>query len=215
MYATNMFKDRIDAGRKLAEKLKEEVLPEEIKETILWAIPRGGIVVGEEIRKVFGIPMDCLVTKKIPSPESEELAIGAVAEGGTVVWEEELCERLNVPVEYKQEMIKRKVEELEKKKKDFRGEKALPIVTDKRVIITDDGVATGATVKAAVAVVKSFNPREIIVAVPVIAKETLEELKNKVDKIIYLEAPEMFFSVGQFYENFDQISDQEVKGVLK
>lgn len=209
-----MFKDRVEAGRLLADKLKNELSPEVLKETILLAIPRGGIVIGNEISKILDIPLDILITKKIPSPESEELAIGAVGESGIVIWEEELSSRLNVPLEYKQEIVKKKVEELEQKKKDFRGDKPLPEICGKVVIITDDGIATGATIKAAVAVALSFSPKETIIAVPVIAKDTLLELKAMVEKIVYLEAPEMFFSVGQFYQDFKQISDEEVRRLI-
>lgn len=209
-----MFKNREEAGKLLADKLGAEMPPEAIEEIFLLAIPRGGVVVGGEISKILKFPIDLLITKKIPAPESEELAIGAVGEGGVVIWEEGLCRRLNVPIEYKQEIVKKKVEELEKKKSDFRGDRPPPELRDKRVIIVDDGVATGATIKAAVAVARSFAPKEIVVAVPVIAKDALLELKKTVDKIVYLEAPEMFFSVGQFYKNFEQISDEEARRIL-
>lgn len=210
-----MFKDRAEAGARLAQKLKEELLAQPLAEAIILAIPRGGVVIGGEISKSLKLPLNCLITKKIPAPGNEELAIGAVAEGGVVVWEEELCQRLNVPVEYKQEIVKKKVEELEKKKSDFRGDRPPPELKDKIAIIVDDGVATGATIKAAVAVVRNFAPKEIVIAVPVIAKDVLPGLKTMVDKIVYLEAPEMFFSVGQFYENFEQISDEKVGKILK
>lgn len=210
----NMFKDRTEAGKLLAEKLKNELSPEVLKSAILLAIPRGGIVVGSEISRILDISLDILITKKIPSPDSEELAIGAVGEGGIVFWEEELCQRLNVPVEYKQEVVKRKVDELEQKKMDFRKDKPLPEIAGKTVIITDDGIATGATIKVAAAFAASFSPKETIIAVPVIAKDTLSKLKSIVEKIVYLEAPEMFFSVGQFYESFEQINDEKVKEIL-
>lgn len=209
-----MFKNREEAGKLLADKLGAEMPPEAPKEIFLLAIPRGGVVVGGEISKILKFPIDLLITKKIPAPESEELAIGAVGEGGVVIWEEGLCQRLNVPIEYKQEIVKKKVEELEKKKSDFRGDRPPPELRGKRVIIVDDGVATGATIKAAVAVARSFAPKEIVVAVPVIAKDTLSELKKAVDKVVYLEAPEMFFSVGQFYEDFEQTTDEKVREIL-
>ena len=199
----------------LAEKLKEGLLSEDLKESVSLAIPRGGIVIADEIRRLLNIPIEILITKKIPSPESKELAIGAIGEDGTVVWEEEIVARLNVSVEYKQQAVKEKLLELEEKRKFYRAEKPVFEVKNKRVIIIDDGVATGATIKSAIAIIKSGNPKEIILAVPVIAKETLEELKNKADKIFYLEAPEIFFSVGQFYEDFKEISDDEVKQILK
>lgn len=209
-----MFKNREEAGEKLAQELKEELSSETLKDALVLGIPRGGIVVGIKVKRFLDIPFECLVTKKIPAPGEEELAIGAVAEGGVVVWEDELCQRLKVPVDYKQKIVKEKVAELEKKQKDFREEKPLPQIKDRVVIIVDDGVATGSTIKAAVAVVRSFSPKEIIVAVPVIAQDSLEDLKERADRIIYLEAPEMFFSVGQFYEKFEQLTDEQIKNYL-
>lgn len=210
-----MYKNRTEAGELLAAKVKEQLGSFSIGEVVMMGIPRGGVVIGEEISKVIAVALDLLITKKIPAPSEEELAIGAVGEGGVVVWEEDLCKRLNVPVEYKQEIVKKKVLELEQKKIDFRGNKPVPDLKDKRVIIVDDGIATGSTVKVAIQVVKNFVPKEIIIAAPVVAADTLEEIKKLVDKIIYLEAPEMFFSVGQFYENFEQIPDERVRKILK
>lgn len=209
-----MIKNRTEAGKLLAEKLKTEISLEALKEVILLAIPRGGIIVGREIRDVLGVPLDCLVTKKIPSPAEPELAIGAIAEGGTVIWEEELCRKLNVPVEYRQEIVRVKVDELEKKKFDFRGEKPLPEIKDKRVILVDDGIVTGATIKAAIKVVRSFSPKEIIVVVPVVAKDALEEIKKLADKVVYLETPEVFLSLSGFFEEFNQIPDEQIKQLL-
>lgn len=206
-----MFKDRFEAGKKLAEKLQEELAPDIKAKTIVLGIPRGGAAIGKEISQALGIPLDCLITKKLPAPENEELAIGAVGEGGEVVWEEKLVERLAVSKEYKQAVVREKVTELEKKQEDFRQGRKMPDLSGKVVIIADDGVATGATIKVAIAVVRNFKPQEIIVAVPVIAKDCLEEIKERTDKIVYLEAPEMFFSVSQFYEDFRQFGDDEVR----
>lgn len=210
-----MFKDREEAGEKLAERLAQELSSEKIADSLILAIPRGGVVVGARIKQLLRIPLDVLVTKKIPAPENEELAIGAVAEGGTVVWEEELVKRLGVSNDYRGEIVKSKVQELEKKKEDFRGGLPVPEIGGKVVIIVDDGVATGATIKAAIAVVRSFRPKEIIVAVPVIAQDSLEEIKRRADRVFFIETPEVFFSVGQFYENFEQVSDEKVKEVLR
>ncbi len=169
-----MFKDRIEAGKKLAEKLKAELAPQKLVHALVLSIPRGGAVVGGEISRFLDVPLDCLIAKKLPAPQNEELAIGAVAEGGVVVWEEELCARLNVPVEYKKDIVKKKLIELEKKQQDFKFGSLSLQLKDKVVIITDDGIVTGATIKAAIAVVRDFCPKEIIVAVPVVARDSLE-----------------------------------------
>lgn len=209
-----MFKNREEAGEKLAQRFKEELSEDDKRNALILAIPRGGVAIGAKISQSLNLPLDCLIIKKIPAPGDEELAIGAVGDGGTVVWEEELVERLNVPLEYKQEIVKNKISELEKKKEDFRTGKPAPDIKGKIVIIADDGVATGATMKVAIAVAKSFIPKEIIVAVPVVSPDTLSDLKELADRVVYLEAPEMFFSVGQFYESFDQIPDEEVVRIL-
>lgn len=210
-----MFKNRFEAGEKLAKRLKGEFARQVWKETLLLAIPRGGVAVGSKISRALGCQLDILAIKKIPAPDNPELAIGAIGEGGVVVWEEELLDKLKVSREYQQAIVKEKIVELEKKNTDFRENKAIPEIGGKTVIVVDDGVATGATIKAAVKVVKNYFPREIIVAVPVIALDSLGEIKEAADKVIYLEAPEMFFSVGQFYEDFSQLSDEEVREILK
>ncbi len=209
-----MFKDRTEAGEKLTQKLKEDLGGEALKKAVILAIPRGGVAVGKEIGQSLNLPLNCLIIKKIPSPENEELAIGAVGEGGVVVWEEKLCHELAVSLEYKQEIVKKKIIEFEQKENDFRAGRPLPEIRGKLVIIVDDGVATGATVRAAVAVVRNFNPQEVVVAVPVIALDTLPEIKKITDRLVYLEAPEMFFSVDQFYQDFRQLTDEEAREIL-
>lgn len=209
-----MFKDRKEAGKKLALKIKEELGEEERERAVVLGIPRGGIAIGGEIKKALGIPLRPVITKKIPAEGNEELAIGALGEGGVIVWEEEICQRLGVSQEYKQKIVKEKLRELEQKMRDFGVEEGLDLA-GKTAIITDDGVATGATVKAAVGVVANFSPRQIVVAVPVIAYESLQDLKSRVDKVIYLMAPEIFFSLSQFYEDFGQVTDEEVKEILR
>lgn len=209
-----MFKDRVEAGKRLVEKLKFDLGEVNPNEVVVLGIPRGGLAIGKEFNLTLKIPFDCLIIKKIPAPENEELAIGAVGEGGVVVWEEKICRDLGVSTEYKQEIVKKKIEEFEKKENDFRYGKGISSLKGKLVIIVDDGIATGATIKAAVAVVKNFSPKEVIIAVPVIALETLPEIKKMVDRIIYLEAPEMFFSLEQFYEDFTQPTDEEARKIL-
>ncbi len=209
-----MFKDRTQAGKRLAEKLKSDLGTIDPSGAVVLGIPRGGLAIGKEINLNLGLPFDCLIIKKIPAPENEELAIGAVGEGGIVVWEEKICQDLKIDIKYKQEIVKKKIEEFEKKENDFRCGKDIANLKGKLVIIVDDGILTGATIKAAVAVVKNFSPKEVIIAVPVIALETLPEIKKMVDRIIYLEAPEMVFSLDQFYEDFKQLSDEEARKIL-
>jgi len=210
-----MFKDRQEAGEKLAFKIQEELGKEELEKAVILGIPRGGIIIGGVMRRILQVPFFPLITKKIPSPENEELAIGAVGEGGVVVWEEELCQRLGVNLDYRQKIVKEKIEELERKKKDFGYEGSLSVLAGKVAILTDDGVATGATMKAGIAVAASFSPKEIVVAAPVIAYEALAELKNRADKVVCLLAPEIFFSLSQFYANFTPVTDEEAKKFLK
>jgi len=210
-----MFKDRQEAGEKLAFKIQEELGKEELEKAVILGIPRGGIIIGGAMRRILQVPFFPLITKKIPSPGNEELAIGAVGEGGVVVWEEELCQRLGVTLDYRQKIVKEKIEELERKKKDFGYEGSLSVLAGKVAILTDDGVATGATMKAGIAVAASFSPKEIVVAAPVIAYEALAELKNRADKVVCLLAPEIFFSLSQFYANFTPVTDEESKKFLK
>lgn len=193
-----MFKDRIEAGEKLAERLKEEAFP---KETLILAVPKGGVPVGEQISHILGLPLDYLIIQKIPAPESDDLAIGALGKGGVVVWEEELCRKLNVPLDFRQQVVKQKITELEKKDEELRGEKTSPRVEGQTILLVDDGVVTGATLKAAIMVIRNFHPAEIVVAVPIIAVDALEGIKQIADRLVYLESPELLFSLTEFYKN--------------
>lgn len=206
-----MFTDRNEAGRKLADKLIDEI---EVKNGIVLALPRGGIVIGKHLSLKLNLPLDVLVTKKIPAPGNPELAIGAVGEKGIVFFDEELCQNLCVTDIYKKEIVEEKKKELEAKRDFFRKGKSPLDLKDKTVILTDDGVATGATMLAAIRAAKEQKPMEIIVAVPVVALDTLEKLQQEADKVIYLDAPAIFFAVGQFYREFDQVSDEEVRKIL-
>lgn len=209
-----MFKNREEAGRKLAEKL--------INDGdygggggIVLAIPRGGIVIGKEISQKLNLPLDVLVTKKLPAPDNPELAIGAIGEGEIIFYNKDICQSLCITDIYKKQTVGMKRKELESKKDFFRRGKPPLILKDQVVILTDDGVATGATMIAAIKVVKTCQPKKLIVAIPVVALDTLKELQKEADQVVYLEAPEMFLAVGQFYQNFNQVSDQEVIEILR
>lgn len=214
-----MFIDRQEAGKKLAGKLIEELKEDGLKDfnpqsAIILAIPRGGIIVGKELSQKLSLPLDVLVTKKIPAPDNPELAIGAVGERGVLFLDEDLCQKLCVTEVYKKKIIEEKTQELKSKINFFRLGRPSLDLKGKTVVLTDDGVATGATMLTAIKVAKKFKPKQVFLAVPVIALDTLKKLKKEVDKVYFLWAQEIFFAVGEFYRNFDQVSDQEVQKIL-
>jgi predicted phosphoribosyltransferase len=206
-----MFEDRIEAGRLLADKL----LPFKGKNIIVLAIPRGGVVIGRAMADILECPLDVLVVKKLSAPYNPELAIGAVASGGMVYWDRDLIKGTGVEGEYKKKELRIKNYELAERERFLRREKEKIDVSGKIVILTDDGVATGATVYAAIKALRKMKPAELILAVPVVAADTVQKLKHEVDKIIFLDAPEDFHAVGQFYKIFDQVSDDEILTLLR
>jgi putative phosphoribosyl transferase len=210
-----VFKNRQEAGRKLAEKIKREIEKLEVKKLLVLAIPRGGVVVGKELADKLKTPLDIIITKKIGAPGNSELAIGAVGPGGEEVVDEGLAAQVGADEEYIKSQKVKIGEEIEKREKELREGKPQLDFKEKMVILTDDGVATGATMLAAIEVLRQHQPKKIIVAVPVIARDTVSKLEKQADAVIYLEAPLMFFAVGQFYQDFPQISDEEVKELLK
>lgn len=205
-----MFKNREEAGRLLAEKL----FPLKGKDLIVLGIPRGGVVLGKVIADCLGCPLDVVVVKKLGAPYNPELAIGAISLGGVVYWDENLCKSVGVGEEYKNEELRIKNYELVEREKYLRSDRGQLDLEGKIVILTDDGVATGATTIAAVRATRKMRPSKIILAVPVIAADTIEKIKVEVDELIYLEAPIDFYAVGQFYGEFGQVEDEEVKEIL-
>lgn len=207
-----VFKNREEAGKKLASKLKNF---QNKKNLIVLAIPRGGLVVGKELSQALDCPLDIIVTKKIGAPGNPELAIGAVGATGEPVINMELAHKVGADEKYLQKEIANRQAEVGRRVKEYRGDKPSLNLKNKIVIITDDGVATGATMEVAVEVVRQEEPKKIVVAVPVTARDSLEKLEEKADEVIYLDAPLMFFAVGQFYQEFGQVSDKEVKEILE
>jgi len=206
-----VFSDRKQAGQLLGEKLADFAHREDV---LILAIPRGGVVVGFELAKKLGLPLQVVVTKKIGAPENSELAIGAVAEDGKPIFNEDLVRRLQVTDAY----LRAATASVHKKIADyiqqFRHGKVLH-VSGKIVIITDDGVATGSTMEAALSWLREQEPTEVILAVPTGARESIEQLKSLADQTIVLDTPEWFSAVGQFYRQFDQVSDEQVKRFLE
>lgn len=206
------FQNRTQAGRKLAEKLWEY---KGKKDLVILGIPRGGVAIAKELAIALACSLDVIVTKKIGAPGNSELAIGAVGAAGESVINEELAARVGANEEYLKSQIAKLKTEVARRIKEYRGDQRPLDLKDKIVIITDDGLATGATMAAAVEVVRQQKPKKIVVAVPVTARDSLKKIKAKVDEVVYLEAPTMFFAVGQFYEDFPQITDEEVKELLR
>ena len=211
-----MFKDRIEAGKKLAKKLKELNL----ENPVVIALPRGGIPVGVEVAKELNAPFDILFVKKIPSPINEEVAIGSVSENGLVFVNKKTIDFLalrgiNVDEEYIQQKAMEKIQEIARKREKYDIE---PIPLEgKDVIIVDDGIATGASMYLAANTIIRDMPKAIIIAAPVAPRdeELMNMLKQVSSKVVILEQPENFMSVGQWYEDFHQLSDKEVKEYLK
>lgn len=182
---------------------------------VVLAIPRGGVVVGVEIAKSLSCPLDITVTKKIGAPGNPELAIGAVGRGGVRVIDESLVRKVGADKEYiDQEIEKLEIEILEKEKR-LRGKRKALKIKGKTVILTDDGIATGATAEAAIKVIQHQEPKKLIVAMPVAPSESVKKLKPLVDEFICLSTPALFWAVGQFYQEFEQVTDEEVIKILR
>lgn len=201
-----MFKDRFDAGEQLAKRLKEFAG----KDTIVLAIPRGGLQVGAPIAKALHCPLDVIVAKKIPYPGQPELAIGAVGEDGSVVINESIHGDLDTYINEQKDSILASV-----KRKAARYHEKAPVLHGRVVILTDDGIATGSTMLTCVRIVRKQKPKMLIVALPIGPKEGIANLSREADKVVCLETPDLFFAVGQGYENFTQVEDAEAIAILR
>ena len=209
---TLQFRDRAEAGRLLAEKLRRFRGRED---AIVLALPRGGVPVGFEIAKALHVPLEVFVVRKLGVPGHEELAIGAIASGNTSYINEDIVKALRVSSGMLEGVIQREKQELTRRESKFRDPHQQLNLTNKTVILVDDGLATGATMHAAVNGVKTHEPAAVIVAVPVSARDTYNNFKFDVDDIIAVALPEEFASVGQWYRNFNQTTDEEVAELLE
>lgn len=205
------FFDRREAGKVLAEQLRVYAKK---KDVIVLALPRGGVPVAYEIAKALSAPLDVFIVRKLGVPGYEELAMGAIASGGTVVFNDEILSHLNVPQSSIDRVIQSELQELQRRESTYRDNRPFPVLTDKTVILVDDGIATGATMRAAIKALRQQNPASIIVAVPVAAYSTCEEMTGLVDKIVCPLRPQHFYAVGAWYDNFLQTSDDEVSTLL-
>lgn len=207
-----MFADRAAAGRALATALRGVVDPDT---SVLLGLPRGGVPVAYEVAAALEIPLDILVVRKLGAPGQPELAIGAVGSGGVRVLNPRVVRSLGVREETVESITtEAKQRVLERESLLREGSEAVSVV-DKDVILVDDGLATGASMRAAAATVKERGPRSVIVAVPVAPEEALEQLRREVDRVICVNTPQVFTAVGQWYHHFDQTGDAEVRRLLR
>ncbi|AJC49469.1 phosphoribosyltransferase [Allofrancisella guangzhouensis] len=208
----NLFKSRADAGQRLAEKLttykgKENVL--------VLALPRGGVPVAFEIANTLQIPMTVFLVRKLGVPGHEEFAMGAISEEDICILDHSLIQQLNIPKEQIHRVLQKEKQELERRLDKYRQNKKLPPLKDKIIILVDDGIATGNTLKAAVQALKTLKPKKIVLAAPVASSDSIQKLSLLVDEIICLATPEPFYGVGQWYRNFQQTTDVEVLRLLQ
>jgi len=205
------FHNRIQAGKMLGESLIDYANHENL---LVLALPRGGVPVGWEIAKAVNAPLDVCIVRKIGVPGQKELAMGAIGAGGVRVFNHDIIATLGIDRDVIEKVVSQELEELERREQTYRGN-APPIkVENKTVILVDDGIATGATIRAAIAVLKQQKPSKIVVAIPVASASTYRELESEVDEVVCLQTPEFFSAIGLWYEDFSQTSDQEVCEIL-
>ena len=205
------FEDRSEAGRRLAKQLIGYAGRTDV---LLLALPRGGVPVAFEIAKTLNAPLDAFLVRKLGVPGHEELAMGAIASGGVRVINHEVVRSMGIPEEVIDQVAAREKLELERRERAYRGERPKPDVRGRIVILVDDGLATGATMRAAVAALRAQDPARIIVAVPTAAPEACEAFEHEVDEIVCLTRPWPFFGVGASYQDFSQTTDEEVRRLL-
>lgn len=206
-----IFLDRKDAGRRLAERLTEYSEKENV---LVLALPRGGVPVAFEVARTLGIPLDVFLVRKIGVPGREELAMGAIASGGTRVLNKMVIDPLRIPENVIEAVAEKERIELERREKAYRDDLPAPQVEKKIVILIDDGLATGATMRAAVKAVRELEPEKLIVAVPVASPDICDEFRQTVDKVVCLATPQPFHGVGVWYDDFSQTTDMEVREFL-
>src|SRR5580704_969849 len=206
-----LFPDRSEAGRLLAAKLTAYANRPDV---LVLGLPRGGVPVAYEVAQALGAPLDVFVVRKLGIPGYEELAMGAVATGGVRVLNDEIVRRLRIPEYIIDAVAARELQELARRERLYRGGRPPPDVRGRTVVLVDDGLATGATMYAAIEALRQQNPARIVVAVPTASPETCEEMKTKADEVICAITPEPFQAVGRWYQDFSQTTDEEVEALL-
>lgn len=207
-----IFKDRRDAGRKLAQKLSAYANRSDV---IVLALPRGGVPVAYEVALALNAPLDIFTVRKLGLPGHEELAMGAIASGGARVINQDVVRTFSIPQGVVEAVAKQELKELERRERAFRGDREMREIHDRTAILIDDGLATGASMQAALMGLRARDPARIVVAVPTAPLETCEAFQPLVDEMICATTPEPFYGVGQWYEDFSQVTDEQVQTLLE
>lgn len=206
------YEDRIQAGRRLAEQLQHYARRDDL---LVLALPRGGVPVAYEVAQSLSAPLDLMLVRKLGTPGQEELAMGAIASGGARVLNEDLIRHLGIREATLEAVAADERKEMERRRQAYRGDRPEPKMAGRCVILVDDGVATGATMRVAVAALKQLGPARVVVAVPVAPPDTVAVLAREADEVICPATPEPFFGVGRWYEDFSQTGDEEVRQLLQ
>ena len=205
-----LFKNRTEAGQKLAELLSDYAS----EDVIVYALPRGGVILGAEIARALNAPLDLIITRKIGHPSNPEYAVCALAEDGAPICNQSELERLGHP--WLEEEKHKAREEIQRRREEYVGDPTQKDIKGKTAIIVDDGIATGLTMIASIEEMRLHEPKEIVVAIPIVPYLTSLKLEGMVDKVVYVEATRDFLgAVGAYYEDFTQVDDEEVKRILK
>ncbi|HWR57924.1 MAG TPA: phosphoribosyltransferase [Thermodesulfovibrionales bacterium] len=207
-----LYRDRRDAGERLAARLTGY---KDRADVLVLALPRGGVVTGHEVAHALNCPLDVLIVRKIGFPGQPELAIGALSETGAVSLNKRIIESYGIDEEYIRSEISRERKEVERRAALYRGDRGIPLLSGKVIILVDDGVATGATIKAAISTLKEENLSRLVAALPVASRKAEREIGQMVDEMVCLSAPDDFMAVGNYYRDFRQVSDDEVIDILR
>lgn len=206
-----IFQDRADAGRRLAQELTPYA---DRKDVLVLGIPRGGVVVAFEVAKALHAPLDIFVSRKLGVPGHEELAFGAVSSGGVRILDREIVDALAISEAQIDKCAQAAREELERRERLYRGGRPALAVAGRTVLLVDDGIATGSSMRAAIQALRQLKPARLVVAVPLAPRATCIRLKPEVDEVVCVATPKYFYAIGQFYGDFSQVDDEEVSELL-
>jgi putative phosphoribosyl transferase len=207
-----MYRDRHDAGRQLARALVHYT---GARDTIILALPRGGVVVGYEVSLALHVPLDVLITRKLGTPGNPELAMGALAETGYRHLNPDVLRTYGISHSQLEAEVRRQQAEIDRRIERYRGGRSLPVLENQTVVLVDDGIATGATFYASLGALRQSAARRLVAALPVAPPDAVHQLKTLVDEVVILQAPAVFFAIGQFYQEFTQVEDEEVIACLE